>query len=163
MKNPKHTSMLKTIWLVAIVFSVCILLVVGSLLNQYIKRINNRKNLEEIVSTRLPQLPGFEVINVMSEDFESSLDTNSCFYSRNYYSMGSSLPEDIAVATYRQGLEDMGWQNWIVADSFRYGESAQVSNSPWRISNVFLRPLVTDEVVPKYQSIIVITVSYLFC
>jgi hypothetical protein len=119
--------------------------------------------LEEIVSTRLPQLPGFEVINVMSEDFESSLDTNSCFYSRNYYSMGSSLPEDIAVATYRQGLEDMGWQNWIVADSFRYGESAQVSISPWRISNVFLRPLVTDEVVPKYQSIIVITVSYLFC
>lgn len=152
----------KAIILLSAIFASCALLVLGLFLNQQIKRIVTRRNLEEIITSRLPNLPEFEMIDMMSEDFESP--DGSCFYSRDYYSLGSSVAEDVTIMTYLKNLEDLGWQYArLSTSSLEYGTNTSVSVFGWRSSNVFLRPLVPEEMITVYTSIIVVSVEYRSC
>ena len=57
-----------------------------------------REGLESIVAQELPELDGFELVEVVSLDGSRAEYDITCFYATDYQIMGTSLPESESVS-----------------------------------------------------------------
>jgi hypothetical protein len=101
---------LKSLGIALVLLCLGLTLVIGyGALNRMMKQQDTRRSLTDIAAIKLPKSQDFEVSKISSFDFSATESGGSCHYSRDFFAIGTSLPELLALDTYVNYLQLLGW------------------------------------------------------